>query len=158
MTHTHPMEAVQGRAGWPEAGKLKRQAAVAFAGMATHILIDGAASGGALAVLEMHVAPGGGAPDHISWPEDKLFIVEAGSLLFRVDGEEIAASQGDRISVPRGRIHGFRAEPGGAVMILVAAPAGHDGFFRAMGELSVPHDPDRVRKVCDRFGQQIIGL
>lgn len=158
-TRPDPVEALRSRAGWPESGKLEPQGAASFAGMETYILIDGEASGGALCVLEMHIGPGGGAPDHISRLEDKLFIVQRGSVSFRVDGEALVASQGDRISVPRGRMHGFQAGPGGgAVMILIASPAGHDGFFRAMSELPVPHDPDRVRKVCERFGQQIIGL
>lgn len=149
----------QDQAGWPDAGRLVPDAPVSFAGMETHILLDGRASGGTLAVLEMHIQPGGGAPDHISYPEDKLFIVLSGSVLFRLDGEELGASRGDRISVPRGRTHGFHnAADTGAVMLLVASPAGHDGFFRAMSALPTPHDPDQVRRVCEDFGQRIIGL
>lgn len=159
MSNPNPMEAFPSRAAWPGAGRLSPQAPVTFAGMETHILIDGEASGGALCVLEMHIGPGGGAPDHISYPEDKLFIVRRGSISFRVDGEELVASQGDHISVPRGHAHGFQADPGGgAVMVLVASPAGHDAFFRAMGQLQMPHDLDKVRSVCDQFGQKIIGL
>jgi len=61
--------------------------------------------------------------------------------------------------IERGVLHGFRNDSGrSARMLLVATPARHDEFFRAMAALPVPHDRAAVQAVCERFGQVLPGL
>jgi len=42
-------------------------------------------------------------------------------------------------------------------MTLISTPARHDRFFEAMDALPVPHEPEQVQAVCERFGQAIVG-
>jgi len=136
-------------------GKLLPRGKAAFSGIEAEILLGGEQA--PMTVMLMTVAPGQGAPAHISKEEDKVFCITVGRLLFLADTRKFDASAGDRVFVGRGVTHGFSALVGPAQMTLVSTPARHDRFFQAMDALPTPHDLKDVQAVCERFGQAIVG-
>ncbi|CAG9216517.1 Quercetin dioxygenase-like cupin family protein [Paraburkholderia tropica] len=141
-----------------ETGMIDTQESLQFAGMATRV-IAGLSTAAPYTVMEMRVEPGGGAPLHRSLDEDKTFVVLEGALDFRFGENVREAGAGETIAVAPGDVHGFTNRSAtSARVLLVASPARHDAFFRAMAALPVPHEPDAVRRVCAQFRQQIVGL
>ncbi|NIE65347.1 cupin domain-containing protein [Burkholderia sp. Ax-1719] len=141
-----------------QTGIIDAQDVLRFAGMESRVIagLDGAAP---YTIMDMCIAPGGGAPAHRSIGEDKTFVILEGALEFRFGACVRTVVAGDALAVARGDLHGFvnrLATP--ARMLLVASPARHDGFFRAMAALPVPHDIDAVRRISSEFAQQIEGL
>lgn len=129
---------------------------VSFANMTTRLIAGGA---GPVTILEMRIGQGGGAPAHRSLDEAKTFIVLTGRLQFLLGEVTTPVVSGDVIEVAEGVVHGFsNPDEMPAQMMLVATPARHDGFFRAMAALPVPHDVDAVRRVCETYRQEIMGL
>ncbi len=138
-----------------QVGKLHSEDQASFSGIDAKIMLGG---DGPLTVLEMTVAPERGAPAHTSNSEDKIFVVKDGRLTFLVGKDRIVAGCCDTVSVPRGVIHSFTAMDGkDARMTLVSAPARHDRFFKAMGNLAEPHDQSEVQAICEKFDQSIVG-
>ena len=137
-------------------GRLLPTDTAQFSGIDANILMGG--DGAPFTVMEMVVAPGMGAPAHISHQEDKVFHVSDGKLLFLIGENLLEASAGDHLFVPKGQLHSFSAQGDGfARMTLVSTPAHHDRFFRALSELPVPHDPQDVEVVCRECNQSIVG-
>ena len=138
-----------------KAGKLQGDDRASFSGIDAEILLGGDSP---LTVLEMRVEPGLGAPAHMSNSEDKIFVVKEGRLTFLVGEDQVVADCCDTIFIPRGVVHSFTAMDGkDARMTLVSNPARHDRFFKAMGDLSEPHEPSEVQAICERFDQAIVG-
>lgn len=137
-------------------GRLCVEATANFAGITAEILLGGEQA--PMTVMAMSVEPGQGAPAHISFSEDKVFVVVEGRLVFLVGEDIFVASPGDHVLVSRGVTHSFSAlGEAPARMTLVSNPARHDRFFRAMGDLAVPHNAEDVERVCRRFEQAIVG-
>ncbi|MEP0520147.1 MAG: cupin domain-containing protein [Hyphomicrobiales bacterium] len=137
-------------------GKLVSLGSAAFSGISVEILLGG--EDGPLTVLDMTIAPGSGAPEHISFGEDKVFQILEGRLVFLIDLEKITLKAGECVFVARGITHSFAALDGAlARMTLISTPARHDRFFQAMGELSVPHRMNDVQSICSDFEQAIVG-
>jgi quercetin dioxygenase-like cupin family protein len=128
-----------------------------FSGLLCRPLISGGDSSGAFTLVEMRIQPGRGAPPHISAPEDKGFYVVAGTFSVLVGEETRAARAGDAFFVPRGTIHSFtnvgQAE---GTVLLAAAPAGHERFFRDLSLLPEPHALADVLAVCRQHGQELV--
>ncbi|HEV3430179.1 MAG TPA: cupin domain-containing protein [Paraburkholderia sp.] len=141
-----------------QTGIIDSQDVLCFAGMESRV-IAGMSSEAPYTIMDMRVAPGGGAPAHRSIDEDKTFVMLEGALEFRLGEGVRAIAAGEALAVARGDLHGFTNRTTmPARMLLVASPARHDGFFRAMAALPVPHDIEAVRRICAAFGQQIEGL
>lgn len=126
-----------------------------FSGIKASILMGG--DGVPFTVMAMSVASGMGAPAHISFHEDKVFHVFEGSFLFLIGDERLEVQPGDHVFVAKGQSHSFAALGENASMTLISTPAHHDRFFRALSDLEVPHDPERVAAVCKAFDQAIVG-
>ncbi|QEW20065.1 Cupin domain protein [Marinibacterium anthonyi] len=143
--------------GGPHAGgKLRATDIARFSGIEAAILMGGADA--PFSVMEMVVAPGLGAPAHVSPREDKVFHVTDGGFLFLVGEARITAGPGDHLFVGKGQVHGFSARGDGpGRMTLVSTPALHDRFFRALSALDLPHDPAKVAAVCAACDQRIVG-
>ncbi len=138
------------------AGRLSVNAVASFAGITAEILLGGDQA--PMTVMSMTITPGQGAPAHISFSEDKVFVIIDGRLAFLVNEDRFTASAGEHIFVARGVTHSFSALDGiPARMTLVATPARHDRFFLAMSDLPMPHNPDAVQRVCAQFDQAITG-
>ncbi|MFN3225040.1 MAG: cupin domain-containing protein [Hyphomicrobiales bacterium] len=140
----------------PFSGRLKPHAHASFSGIESDILIEG--DGSLFSVMDMTIAAGGGAPAHRSFDEDKLFQVVMGRVFFAVGKETFFAHAGESIFVSKGEVHGFSAANNQAArMTLVSTPGRHDRFFLAMSELPTPHQAADVDKVCEIYGQAIVG-
>jgi len=129
---------------------------VQFSGIDASILMGG--ENAPFTVMDMTVAPGMGAPAHISFHEEKLFHILEGTFLFLIGDDRVEARAGDHIYVAKGQVHGFSAcGNADARMTLVSTPAHHDRFFRALSDLPVPHAPEDVEAVCKACDQKIVG-
>jgi mannose-6-phosphate isomerase-like protein (cupin superfamily) len=128
---------------------------VSFAGLTNEII---AGDDGKVTVVRMTVTPKFGAPPHISYDEDKLFLVSAGTLRFTVQDRIFDVRAGECVAVKGGDVHGFvNLQPSDAIQLLVSAPARHHDFFRALAALPANYDPSELEAVCRAFNQKIVG-
>jgi quercetin dioxygenase-like cupin family protein len=72
------------------------------------IKASGEDTGGAFALIEALVTPGGGPPPHIRRREDEAFYVLEGELHFHTDGRDIAVGAGSWITLAKGSLHHFK--------------------------------------------------
>lgn len=139
-----------------KSGKIDGTDTVSFAGLEAEIIAGGSDS--PVTVARMTIPPERGAPLHISYDEDKIFLITEGSLRFTVGDTLFDVASGDRVAVGRGEVHGFvNVGQSQATQLLVSSPARHDQFFRALAELNSPADPALLDAVCNRFNQKIVG-
>ena len=102
---------------------------------AFRFLISGAQSGGSYSTLEV-VSPGGSGPGpHVHENAEEHFLVLAGSIDFRVGGEEFRAEKGDVVHVPRGCVHAFTVRSAEATTVATYSPAGDEELLRAASVL-----------------------
>jgi quercetin dioxygenase-like cupin family protein len=134
--------------------KLETTGQTCFSGITADILLGGEAP---MTVINMSVEPNLGAPAHISFEEDKVFVVTRGCFEFQLADAIVWVEAGDRVFVPKGTIHSFRADGDVAHMTLVSTPARHDRFFQAINALPEPRSPEDIGAVCARFAQQMRG-
>lgn len=87
-------------------------------------------------LMEAVVPPGGGPIEHRQTREEEGFYVLEGEIVFHADGKTVRAGAGTFLNVPRDLNHWFHNETDRpARMLIFFAPAGIEGFFKAM---SVP--------------------
>ena len=101
------------------------------------IVLDGAATGGELALMTLRMPPGSGSPLHRHTLESETLVVREGILAVEVEGERRELGPGGAVHLRRGALHSFVSE-GGAVVDVLVVPAGLEDFFRAI----CPLDPD----------------
>ncbi len=128
--------------------------------------VAGAQTGGAFALLEALVPPGGGPPPHIHYREDETFVVLAGELTFSAAKRTVPVSAGAVLHVPKGTVHTFTnvgATP--ARMLFLYTPAGLDEMFAEIGTparpgaAAPPPGPEDVAKllaVATKYGFEIL--
>jgi mannose-6-phosphate isomerase-like protein (cupin superfamily) len=81
-------------------------------------------------------------PLHVHENEDELFYVVEGEHVIRVGGEEFRVGPGGLVFAPRGVPHSQRrVVPRTGRLLVLAAPAGLEGFFRELA------DADRAGKL-----------
>jgi quercetin dioxygenase-like cupin family protein len=138
-----------------KSGRIEGSEVVRFAGLTTEII---AGDDGQVTVMRMTVAPKFGAPPHISYDEDKIFLLFAGTLRFTVKDRTFDVHAGEFVAVKGGDVHGFvNLQQSDTVQILVSTPARHHDFFRAMAALPPNYEPAELEAVCRRFNQKIVG-
>jgi quercetin dioxygenase-like cupin family protein len=128
-----------------------------FAGISSRIINPASSP---FTILDMTIKPGFGAPAHISASEDKLFIVLAGTLKYRIGDETEVVEPGARVQVPKGIVHGFtNVGPGDARHILVSTPRRHEEFFRDLHDIPEPRDQHMhlLPGIAQRHDQTIVG-
>jgi mannose-6-phosphate isomerase-like protein (cupin superfamily) len=123
-----------------------------LAGRADRYLVDGADSGGLVALLEQIVPPRMlAAPVHRHSREDEYSIVLQGQLAVFQDNEEVVAGPGEIVFKPRGHWHTFWNAGDGQLRILeVIAPGGIEELFRRLagGE----YDPATLPALAAQYG------
>lgn len=137
-------------------GKCGVLGSASFSGIDADILIGG--ENAPMTVMALTVQDGFGAPEHISYSEDKVFLIEDGQFCFLAGDDKFVADSGEKVFVPRGTKHSFT--PLGSDsgrMTLVSIPGKHDRFFQAMSSLKTPHSMEEVSAVCEKFDQAIVG-
>ena len=138
-----------------KSGRIEGSDVVSFAGLTTEII---AGDDGKVTVVRMTVTPKFGAPPHISYDEDKIFLVSAGTLRFTVQDSTFDVHAGECVAVKGGDVHGFvNPEQSDAIQMLVSTPARHHDFFRAMAALPANYDLAELEAVCRTFSQKIVG-
>lgn len=73
-------------------------------------LATGEQTGGAYALCEACVLPGGGPPPHIHHREDESFFILEGEITFLLGDRRVVAKAGSFIQGPRGVPHAFKNE------------------------------------------------
>jgi len=130
-----------------KSGKIEGSEVVSFAGLTTEII---AGDDGKVTVMRMRVTPKFGAPPHISYDEDKIFLVSTGTLRFTVQDSTSDVRAGGLVAVKGGDVHGFvNLQESDAIQLLVSTPARHHDFFRAMAALGADYDPADLEAVFD---------
>ncbi len=98
------------------------------------LLATGEQTGGAYALLETRVLPGGGPPPHLHRREEESFYVLAGEISFFLTDHKITAKPGAFVQMPRNTPHAFKNEgTTEARMLIIVTPAGFDDFMREFG-------------------------
>jgi quercetin dioxygenase-like cupin family protein len=143
-----------------------------FLGGLLTVKASGAATRGALAVLESLGRPGSTTPRHVHWTEDEAFYVLAGALRGYCGDQEWRAGPGAFVWLPRGVPHGFTNEGDQPVRkLIITAPAGFERFVAEGGEPAQargfpppgragppgPPDAEKLRAAAARHGQEILG-
>lgn len=117
------------------------------------ILAEARDNDGAFSVLEFRGEEGPWTVPHIHKAMEESFYILEGSFVFTVDGQDIEASEGNYILVPRGVSHGIRAGAGGARLLCFAVPAGLEEMFRELSSLPADSitDPDVRARISSRY-------
>ena len=138
-----------------------------FLGVLATIKASTQTTEGRVAVIEHRAPQGAGSPLHVHRNEDEWFYVTEGALTFWVGGRVIDAPAGSFVYGPRGVPHTFTVTSPEARFLLVAEPAGFEGFMRALAEpaqaltlppaTSRPPDPERMMAIAADYGIEILG-
>jgi quercetin dioxygenase-like cupin family protein len=130
-------------------------------------LVPAAATGGALSVFRATMPEGFSPPRHIHTREDEVFVVEAGDVVFDVDGQRRLGGPGTTVFMPRGVPHSFRVQSASARVLGIMTPAEFATLFRELGVPAerrtlpdpgaVPFDVPRVMEEQRRRGTEVVG-
>ncbi len=131
-----------------------------------HVLVDGDASGGALALLDERGRRGDMPPLHVHRRDDETFCVLEGELTLFVADAQIVLGPGQAAFAPRDVPHAYRVESDEARWLVITTPAGFDSFVREVAEPAPgdelppagrPHDPAVVSQAAAKVGIEILG-
>lgn len=131
------------------------------------LLAGGEQTGGAYALFESVVLPGGGPPPHWHANEEESFYVIEGEITFTVNNQPVVAGAGAFLQVPRGTPHAFKnCGSTRARMLIQTAPAGFDKFMmefaRPVDSLDsaplpvTPEEVQRLLEVAPKYGIHIL--
>ncbi|MBY6090606.1 cupin domain-containing protein [Maritimibacter alkaliphilus] len=122
---------------------------VTWLGTSYHTILDAAASGGAMSIVDSTSPEGSGPPRHVHAEEDEVFIMLTGVCEFWMAGETFTRGPGETVFIPRGTEHTFRVVEGPSRHMLVLTPAGFEGFFveMAKGQYAIPDDMEKIVEI-----------
>jgi mannose-6-phosphate isomerase-like protein (cupin superfamily) len=121
--------------------------------VSNRFMIDGADTGGRLAVLQHLFEPRAlAAPMHRHHDEDEYTYVLIGRIGAILGDEEVFGGPGDRIFKPRGQWHTFwNAGDEPAKVLEIISPAGLEELFRSFGDLAGEPDPKGLADMAGRY-------
>ena len=119
-------------------------------------LVRGNATGGRLAVVELHEMPGQEPPRHLHANEDQVIYVLEGALTVWVGEDARRATAGSCLFLPRGTEHGYAVESPTRLLV-VLAPAGLETFFGEADAAPGGAGLERLIAVAARYGVAITG-
>ncbi|OJV52230.1 MAG: hypothetical protein BGO31_00745 [Bacteroidetes bacterium 43-16] len=134
-----------------------------IAGGTYRIIVPGAATNGAYAIIEMSVPPGAGPVPHEHPGFEEIFFVLEGELYFTSANGTFPARKGDTVAIPKGGgVHNFknRSEET-AKLLCTVVPAGLDNFFSeaaAYLDTKPGNEVDikeKLRLLSEKYGQQL---
>ena len=116
-------------------------------------------TGGAFTMIE-EVPPLLDTPLHVHAHEDEMFYVLEGEHIVVCGDEEFRLGPGDLVFLPRGVPHSQRrVVPGEGRFLVLASPAGLEGFFRelAAAERDGTLGPDAYAGASEKYGITWVG-
>ena len=128
-------------------------------GQTIEIVLDGDSTGGELALMTLRMPAGAGAPPHRHTLESETLVVREGTLAVELEGTRLELAPGQAVHLPRGALHSFVSNEG-AVVDVLALPAGLEDFFRAIGPLdpdAPAPDPADIAAAVERHGLDFSG-
>ena len=127
--------------------------------LAMRFLVEGAASGGTVAVFEFDVPAAAGVPfphSHDGY-EETIYGLD-GTLTWTIDGAAVEVGPGEAVCIPRGAVHHFANtgdEDARALAIVTPGVLGPD-YFRELAAVveaaAGPPDPATIADVMLRHG------
>ena len=102
-----------------------------YSGWLLTFLATGEETGGQFALMEQIACKGNVPPRHIHHREDETFYVVEGEMTFSVGDQTIKATAGTMVFAPRDIAHSFTIDSEQVRMLVMVAPAGAEGFFKA---------------------------
>ena len=124
-----------------------------FLGFPTKILVSGADTAGASALLDIQIPSNSGPPAHIHSREDEVYFIKSGTFQFLMDGVCLQAGPGTSVYMPKGHFHTFKniSKRAGEQLMFVY-PAGIEQFFREVHELGLkmPQDFQKLNELANR--------
>lgn len=134
-----------------------------YAGSLMHWHVSSGETGGAFALGEVLVRPGGEPPLHIHSREEETFYLLDGEVTFKRGNERIEARPGRAVLMPRGVEHGFAVRTDTARLLFALTPGGLEDAFRALSERAPveelppapagPPAPEAVATMTAVFGE-----
>jgi len=148
------MQAPAARVLGPDEGR-----SVDLAAIGVRFMVGGAESGGGFALVEHPMPPRAlGAPLHRHSREDEYSFVLEGRVGALLGDEVVYGEPGDLIFKPRAQWHTFwNAGDSPARLLEIISPAGFEGYFDEMSELTRdgPPDPSRAADIAARYGLEL---
>ena len=130
-----------------------------FLGFPTKILVSGADTAGASALLDVLVPSGAGPPAHIHSREDEVYFIKSGTFQFLMDGVCLQAGPGTSVYMPKGHFHTFKniSKHGGEQLMFVY-PAGIEQLFWEIHQLdlTVPRDFQKLSELAGKYGMKLV--
>jgi quercetin dioxygenase-like cupin family protein len=125
-------------------------------------LAEGQDTGGRFTLIEFAPKRGLEPPPHTHTHEDEAYYVLDGELTFTVGDQELRATAGSFVFLPRGVQHAWRIHNEEARLLMMFAPSGLENFFKALADPVVGEDlhnapqtrPDmaKMRALADQYG------
>jgi quercetin dioxygenase-like cupin family protein len=112
-------------------GRQSLEQSVWYSGWLLTFLATGEDTGGQFALMEQVSRKGNAPPRHIHHREDETFYVVEGEMTFSVGNETIKATPGTMVFAPRDIAHSFTIDSEQVRILVMVAPAGAEGFFKA---------------------------
>ena len=124
------------------------------------VKVDGAKTGGSLAVVEATVPPGSGPPKHVHSKEDETFYVVEGQFRLWHGDKTMDIGPGAVAFMPRNHPHTYQnvgSSPGR--LLVTITPAGFEGFFREASKraLSPATDMQGINALAEQYGLKFVG-
>ena len=116
-------------------GRQSLDRSVWYNGSLMTFLATGEDTEGRFALIEAVSRKGNAPPPHIHHREDETFYVLEGEITVSVGDRTIKATPGTMVFLPRGVAHSFAIESEQLRMLILATPAGLEGWFK---QFSVP--------------------
>lgn len=115
-------------------------------------------TGGNLTVFEFTGNEKGGPPLHVHPNQDEIFFIVEGEYLFQVGDARHLLNPGDTIFLPRKVAHAFAQLTDKGKMFFLFQPSGKmEDFFRALGNLQGPPEPQEGARIFMEHDMEIVG-
>ena len=132
------------------------------------VVITGDQTGGAFAVIDMLIPPGGGPGPHAHAAIQESFYVMDGEVVVKTKAETYTATKGGFVSIPKGgTVHDFKNTTDAVAHLLcIVVPAGLEKFFEEIGRPvaagtflpppeMTPEAQKQLQGTAEKYGQQV---